>query len=186
MKFERTHRYSVDFESGWITAAAFFAGIGILCRVLFYFVLSDISLTGAGEMTFSLILPMLWLLGYVAILRGMRLNNAFVFGIFAAIYCLLMIIWAFQFGTALKGILSLVWYLILGGGFMISVMGYFDGKYYLAAAFGLSFVLQTLIVDLNRFIVPLDFKGYLPQLAMISGVASLAFFCLALRKKNLK
>lgn len=185
MKFEQTHRYSIDFESPWITASAFFAGIGILGRVLYFFIFSDITQAGFGEITFSLVLPLLWLFGFVALLRGVQLNAPFIFGIFVAVYCLLMINWGFQYGSALKGILSLLWYLVLGAGTMITVMGYFHGQYYLAGAFGLSFVLQTLIVDLPRYILTLDLAGYMLPLAMIAGVASLSFFFLALKKRPL-
>ncbi len=183
MQLKQLVRYRLDLHSGAVTASAFFAGLSIFCIALCYIVLGDIGSLGAGTLIGSVILPLLWLIGYVVLLKGVGLNMPFVYGVMGAVWCLFMVFWG---GTILGSIFGAIVYILCGAALVATTMGLIPGKYYLAAAFGVLVLIQLFWHDIAAYIIPLKIKDYLPLLARISGVASLSGLCLGLEEIPLK
>ncbi len=183
MQLKQVVRYRLKMDSGAVTASAFFAGLSIFCIALFYIGLGDISAMGSGQLILHVVVPMLWLVGYVVLLKGVGLNMPFVYGCMGAVWCLLMVIWGGgMFGTVLGAVV----YILCAGVLMATTMGLFPGQYIAAALFGAVCLIQIFWRDLAAYIIPLKFKEYLPLLAQISGVAALSALCLGLEGKRVK
>ena len=183
MKLKQMVRYRLDMQSGALTASAFFAGLSIFCIALYYIVLGDIGALGAGKLIGSVILPLLWLVAFVVLLKGVGLNMPFVYGVMGAVWCLFMVFWG---GSILGSIFGGIVYILCGAALVATTMGLIPGKYYLAAAFGVLVLIQIFWHDIAAYIVPLKIKDYLPLLARISGVAALSGLCFGLEEIPMK
>ncbi len=186
MQIKQMVRYRIRHDSGWMTAAAFFAGLSIFAIALYYFALCDISAISVGTWILHVILPLLWYVAFAVLLKVVRLDMPIVYCGMAAIYCLLMMIWGFQYPTILGGILGLIFFLLCAGALVVTALGILPGKYYLATAFGAVVLMQIFWRDLSQFILPLKLKEYLPYLARISGVASLSLLCFGMKGRPVK
>ena len=183
MKLKQLVRYRLNLQSGALTASAFFAGLSIFCIALYYIVLGDFGALGAGKLIGSVILPLLWLIGYAVLVKGVGLNMPFVYGVMGAVWCMFMVFWG---GTVLGSILGAIVYILCGAALVATTMGLIPGKFYLAAAFGVLALIQLFWHDLAAYIIPLKLQDYLPLLARISGVAALSGLCLGLEEIPLK
>lgn len=183
MQLKEIVRYRLDLRSGALTASAFFAGLSIFCIALYYVVFGDLSALGAGKLIGSVILPLIWLIAFAVLLKGVGLNIPFVYGVMGALWCIFMVFWG---GTILGSVFGAIVYILCGAALVATTMGLIPGKYYLAAVFGLLALLQLFWHDLAAYIIPLKLRDYLPLLARISGVAALSGLCLGLEEIPLK
>lgn len=183
MQLKHVVRYRLDLKSGAVTASAFFAGLSIFCIALYYIVLTDIAALGALRLIGEVILPLIWLVGFVVLLKGVGLNMPFVYGIMGAVWCLFMVFWG---GTVLGNVLGGIVYVLCGAALVATVMGLIPGKYVLAAVFGVLVLVQLFWHDIAVYIVGLMLKEYLPLLSHISGVAALSALCLGLEEVPFK
>ena len=83
-------QYHVDFSSKWISTSAFFAGLSFFILVAKYFGIENIKQVGFGEICFSMALPLLVLTVFGVLLRGFQFRVTPLYGILAALYCVLM------------------------------------------------------------------------------------------------
>lgn len=183
MQLKQVVRYRIKQGSGAATASAFFAGFSIFCIALYYIVLGDIGSLGAGKLIMDVILPLVWLVSFVVLLKGVGLNMPFVYGCMGLLWCLFMAIWG---GGILGSVFGAIVYLLCGAALVATTMGLFPGKYYVATAFGVLVLIQIFWKDLADFIIPLNIKGYLPLLAHTSGVAALSALCFSLEGREVK
>lgn len=186
MELKQMVRYRIDPDSGWITASSLFAGLSIFAIALYFFVLTDISELGAGGLIVQVVIPLIWLVAYVVIAKGLRMNNPLVYGGMGAVYCLMMMIWGFQTPTILGSVFGAIFYLLAAAAMVAVTMGLFPGSYYLAAVLGAVVLMQVFWHDLSTYIISLKFKDYLPLLSRISGVAALSMMCFGLRGRPLR
>lgn len=183
MQLKQLVRYRLKEDSGALTVSAFFAGLSIFCIALYYIVLGDIGSLGAGKLILHVILPLIWLVAFVVLLKGVGLNIPFVYGCMGFVWCLFMAIWG---GTILGTALGAIVYLLCGAALVAATMGLFPGKFIMATAFGVLVLIQIFWKDLADYIIPLKVKDYLPMLAHISGVAALSALCFGLEGKEVK
>lgn len=183
MQLKQLVRYRLNMHSGAVTASAFFAGLSIFCIAVYYIVLGDIGSLSTGKLIGSVILPLIWLVAYAVLLKGVGLNLPFVYGVMGAVWCLFMVFWG---GSILGSVFGGIVYILCGAALVATTLGLIPGKYYLAAVFGVLALTQIFWHDLAAYIVPLKIKDYLPLLARISGVAALSGLCFGLEGKAVK
>lgn len=183
MQLKQMVRYRLKEGSAALTASAFFAGLSIFCIALYYIVLGDIGALGAGKLILDVILPLIWLVAFVVLLKGVGLNIPFVYGCMGFLWCLFMALWG---GGILGLVLGWIVYLLCGAALVATTMGLFPGQYIMAAIFGALVLIQIFWRDIGDFIIPLKLKDYLPLLAHISGVAALSGLCFGLEGKEVK
>ncbi len=181
MKLKQMVKYRMKMGSSWLTASAACAGVAIFCIALYYFALTDFTALTTGQLILQVILPMLWLVGYVVVLKGIQLNLPLLYGGMGAVYCVLMIIWGFQQPTILGSVGGMVFFGLAGAALVATTMGIIPGKYFIATAFGAVVLMQIFWNDLAVYIMPLAFQAYLPSLSRISGVAALCFLCFGMQ-----
>lgn len=183
MELKQVVKYRLKPESGAATASAFFAGLSIFCIALYYIVLGDIASLGFGKLFGSVILPLIWLVSFIVLIKGIGLNIPFVYGCMGAVWCFFMIFFG---GSIFGSIFGAIVYILCAAALVVTTMGLIPGKYYIATAFGVIALLQIFWKDLPAYIIPLKIEDYLPHLSHISGVAALSALCFSLEGKEVK
>ena len=182
MELKQVVKYRLKLDSAAATAAAFFAGLSIFCIALRYIVLGDIASLGFGKLFGSVILPLIWLAGFVVLLKGIRLNMPFVYGCMGAVWCIFMIFFG---GSFFGSVFGAIIYILCAAALVATTMGIIPGKYYIATLLGVIVLLQIFWKDLAAYIIPLKLKDYLPHLSHISGVAALSALSFSLEGKQI-
>ena len=118
MKRKPSVTYRLRFDSPWMTASAFFAGLGIFLGTLYYLCFTEGW--SFGSLLLPLVLPALLLATHGVLLKGLRLDFPVVYGGLAAVYFLV----ALPGSTGEWGIF--LWILLLLGALALTVtaLGY--------------------------------------------------------------
>lgn len=166
----------VDVDSRNVVYAATLMGASFFMRSVFYFGLSRLEELGAGELLLSMILPMLLELGFLILLRGVRLNVPNVYSSMGAVYCLLLLLQSFGHGSILRTILEIVIYLACAA--LLVLVGMKLMKNELAAIAFFAAALVRILFDLGPYIFKFRLIALLPEAAAISGLLALGLFLL--------
>ena len=75
-----------------------------------------------------MILPLLTCGAYIVVMSSMKLNAPPVYGVIGAVMCLLLLIWSFSCGDALRTVLSVLIYLVAGAVLVLTSLGFLPGK----------------------------------------------------------
>lgn len=174
-------QYHVDFSSKWISTSAFFAGLSFFILVAKYFGIENIKQVGFGEICFSMALPLLVLTVFGVLLRGFQFRVTPLYGILAALYCVLMIIRTFSYAGAGSTVLGLVWYLLTGALTVVTTFGFFPGKVYMMLSYVIPVIYRICFVDIDTYFRTRDWLGFLPEAAALSGLLAFSLFALCLK-----
>lgn len=173
-------RWRMKMDSRWLTASAAFGGVAFFLRAVFYFGIVNLADIGVAELLFRMILPLLTLAAYFVILRGMRLQTPFTYGILGAAYCLMAMINCFYTGSVLRIILGCIWYLICGGLFIITTMGIISENRFACWVLFLAAAVRLIAFDL-RASVGID---TILELAELLGICCFALMPLCLKQER--
>lgn len=185
MELKRVARYRMNFEGKWPVRSGFFVAIAIFLWIVHYFVLQQPADTGVGTMILSVILPLLILGVYAFLLAGLKAASSELYGILAAAYCVMMILWSFSSGSVLATVLGTVWYLACAVVAVVTAFGYLPSKYFSAGAFAVP-VVFWLAMDLPGFISAKDWLGLIPAVFRISPIAGFACMSMGFEKRTRK
>lgn len=174
-------QYHVDFSCKWISASAFFAGLAFFLLAVKYFGLENIGQKGFGEICFSLILPMLLLAVFGILLSGFKFRVTPVYGILAALYCILMIVRTFSYGSTGSTVVGIIWYLLTAALTVVTTFGYLPGKVYLMLSYLIPVLYRLYFVDVGTYFLTHDWLGFLPEASALSGLLAFSLFALCLK-----
>lgn len=140
MKWKPSVTYRLRFDSPWMTASAFFAGLGIFLGTLYYLCFTE-GWT-FGSLLLPLVLPALLLAAHGVLLKGLRLDFPVVYGGLAAVYFLV----ALPGSTGEWGIF--LWILLLLGALVLTVtaLGYLPTRFVALALLWLPLILRLVSV----------------------------------------
>ena len=110
-------------------------GLSFFLRVVYYFGFTNIFTYDTATIILQIILPLAVCAGYIVLLRAVKLNAPGVFAIFGAAFCLMIMIWNFSSGDALRIVLSILFYLLSGLVLLATAGGYLPGKLLSSAVF---------------------------------------------------
>lgn len=171
-------RWRMKMDSSWLTASAALGGVAFFLRALYYFGFVNLSDIGLVDLIFKMILPLLTLAVYFVMLRGLRLQAPLVYGILAAVYCVMAMISCIYMGGTLRIVLGCVWYVICGGLFVITALGIISENRFACWAMFLAAVVRLAVFDLG---LPIG-VDLLPELAELLGIC--CFACLPMSFKQ--
>jgi len=174
-------RYEIRFESRWLPYAGFFTGLAIFLLCVAYFGFG--STAGAGNVFFSLVLPLTLLAGFGILLQGFKVKAVQIYGVFGVLYCVCMILRAFSFSGAF---LAVVWYILTALVFLICAFGILPLKVLASLMFLLPVVYRLVFVDSQLYFLPKDYKGFLWEAAALSGLLAFATFSMCLKRCSAK
>lgn len=138
-------RYRMNFSSPWLTGYCVLCGIAVFLRCVFYFLCTDIASCGAGEIIFSLALPLILLCGIIVLVRIIRLNAPGIMAILGASMCLLLLINGFDTGNFLRLLFSVVGYAAGGALLFLTIAGFVPTRQFSVILFGLLVLLRLLL-----------------------------------------
>lgn len=165
-------RWRMKMDGKWLSASAAFGGVAFFARTLYYFGFVNLADVGILEILLRLVLPMLVLVGYLVLLRGLHLQNPELYSFIAAGYCLVVLIGCFFTGSILRIILGCVWYLVCGGLFVITGLGFLAENRFAGWAMFLGAILRLLFFDMADLIS----VGMVLEMAELTGIC--CFGCL--------
>lgn len=149
MNLKKYHRYRMDFSSTAARLSVLCMGGSLFLLAVYYFLLRDFSTIKAAEAIFSLVLPIVLCVGYIVLIRFVKLNAPGLFAIVGTAVCLVLMISAFSSGSLLHGVLGCVWY-ILSALVLIGVAGgYFPGTQPASVMFAIAMTVRLLAFDLR-------------------------------------
>ncbi len=129
MKLTRIAFYRMNPEHKGITASAAFMGLAFFLRALYFFAWEPIDQVGIVALIFQLGLPLVLEAGWFILLRGVRLNMPFVYGLLGAVVVLSILAQTIVGGSLLAIILALVTCLTSGLGFLAVNLGYVNSRF---------------------------------------------------------
>lgn len=128
MKLKQYIRYQMNFRGRWLMPAKVLMGLSFFLRIVYYFGLTTFADHTFGEVLFFMILPLLTCGAYIVVMSSMKLNAPPVYGIIGAVMCLLLVIWSFSCGDAVRTVLSVLIYLVAGAVLVLTSLGFLPGK----------------------------------------------------------
>ena len=174
---KRIARYRIELESNWVTLSALLMGIAFFVQAMYFLAFGHYQTAGGWINIFFMIIPMALEFAWFILLKGVKLNAAGVYGIIAAVICLVLIVQHFVTGSILQMIFGTLMYLVAAGLALLVTGGYFPYKLIAIALFAGIGLVRVLVFDLVRFILPGNWQGMvleLPALCMI--FAMMLFF----------
>ncbi len=151
MNLKRYDRYQMDFTGNWMKASLASMGLSVFLLAVYYFGWLNLSTVKIGKVILGLIFPMLLCLGYIVLLRFMKLNAPGVYGILGAALCLVLMGGNILAGGMVRMILSIVGYALCGVIIIFCAGGFLPGRLPASLAFGCAFAVRLLFFDLLRF-----------------------------------
>lgn len=149
MNLKQYHRYSVHFSGKWAKAALISMGISLFLLTVYYFCFRSIDSIGFAECLFSLILPIVICIGFIALIRIIRLNSPGIFAIMGAALCILLLIGTFSSGSILRILLACIWYPLSALVLIACAGGFLPGKLPASIMFAVMLVARVLLFTLH-------------------------------------
>ncbi len=171
MAYQIKH-YRMEMEGRCAITAASLMGLALFLRVFYYFGLVGVNNVGALWLIMGLILPLALEIGFVVLLKGIRLNAPGLYGIIGAAYCLLLLIQSFQYGSVVRIVLGILAYLICGGLVFVVSGGWLSKEIGVTALFATA-AIRFFVFCLGKYIFSLSLVAFLPEAAALCGICAL-------------
>ena len=149
MNLKQYHRYSVNFTGKWAKATLISMGISLFLSTVYYFCFRSIDSIGFAECLFSLILPILICIGFIALIRIFHLNSPGIFAIMGAALCIFLLVGTFSSGSILRIILAGIWYPLSALVLIACAGGFLPGKLPASIMFVVTLVARILLFGLR-------------------------------------
>lgn len=120
---------------------------------------------------------------YFFILRGIKLDMSVVYGAQAVVCCVILIIEGFADGM-LVGIIGSVWFVIAAVITVLTTLGILRYRFVMALAYLLPLLVKLFAVDLNKYLIPMEFVEFLPEFSLLCMMLALTFLAPCLKKEE--
>lgn len=178
----KLHKYRMEPDSKFHVATTALMGLSFFLRAAYYFGFTRPEEAGIFELLMMLILPMVLEIGFMVMLRGLKLNLPGIFGIMGAVFCALLMIQSFCVGGVLRIILAIVGYLACGAA-LVGVGWGILSKSLGVTVLGMTFAVRLLAFDLKD-LLGLHLVVFMREAAGLCAILALAFFCAGLLEKD--
>lgn len=150
MQSQQRNRTSMMIGGKWAKASALLMAASLFLRAVFYFGFTNFADISFLEVVFSALFPLILSSAYVVLLYGLHRNAPGTYGLIAAAFCLLLIIWSFFTGSFIRIILAAAWYGIAAGVVLFSAGGTLQNKSLCVAVFAIPIAVRFFVFDLGR------------------------------------
>ena len=176
MELKRRAQYRTPFHSKTVTWCCAMMGLSVFLRFWFYFMPYDPAAVNTGVWILRIILPALLCFSFGILLRVVHLRVPGIYGILAAVLCLLLMLWDILDGSILEIVLSIILMLALGVSLVATAGGYIPTR-------SVSCFLLILSICLRLFLGndSLTFHSWLDRISELSILVSLLFFTVSLK-----
>ena len=175
-------RYQMRFDSKWISYSGFFTALVVFLLCVYYLGIQHSADCKPGEMILNMWLPVIVFAGYGILLQGVKLDAPPVYGIFGAVHCLYMIVYALSDGVG-SNILAIVWYIVAAIVIVAVTFGILPGKLLVVLVFLLPFVYRLMYIAIPMIKME-HYVELIPEAAILSSLSVFAVLGFALRQKE--
>ena len=176
------HKYRMDPDGKYHLATTALMGLSFFLRVAYYFGFTRLEQTGGFELAMLMIVPMVLEIGFMVMIRGLKLNLPGIYGIMGAVFCAVLIVQSFCVGGVLRIVLSFIAYLVCGAA-LVGVGWGLLSKSLGVCVLGLTFVVRLLAFDL-KYLLKLRLFVFMRESSRLCVILSLAFLCAGLFEKD--
>lgn len=124
MNLKQLVRYKIDFSHKSAIVSGALMGVAIFLQVVYFTLVKPLPECNAAELTLNLWFPLVLQLGWIVLLRGIKLDASGIFGIFGAVFCLLLITQSIFAGSLLRILLCIVLYLLAAAVYLAVTGGF--------------------------------------------------------------
>ncbi len=150
MEARQRKRVSMDVNGKWAKASASLMAVSLFLRAVYYLGIKNFADIGFFGFLFCALVPLALSSMYVVLMYGVHRNAPGTYGLIAAAFCVLLIIWSFYTGSFIRIILALAWYAIAAGIVIFSTAGTLRNKSLFVATFAIPIVVRFFVFDLGR------------------------------------
>lgn len=179
MKRQKIFEWNTDGRCARLTGVLM--GIAIFAQALDYFGLREPGSVAVYPMLVMLILPLLLEMAWCVCLRLIRLKRAEVYGIFGAVFCLLLLLQSFFYAKVLLTVLFCVLLLISGSVMVLISWGFISYRFLGGLLLLLVAVARIITVATSRFVGGHDWMGLLNDLPSICVLLALSCYFVSLK-----
>ena len=165
-------RYRMDPKSKAADTATGLMGIGMFLRIVYFFALTRLESVGAFMLVFGLFLPLIAEVAFIVMMKGLRVNNPWLYAFVGALLCLVLLVLGFRYGSVLRLILAILIYLACGGGLVAMVMGFLPNQ---AVKWGFIIVAASRLIFFN---IVQNVLGFHPVALVFEAAAMLELLAL--------
>lgn len=181
MKLKTFNHFTVDPTGKIGQYSSIFIGISMFARVLHYYLFRDLASCSAAEAVFSLILPLVFSVSWLLIIRVIPLRQPLIFGAIATLMLLSLAVEGFFSETILFAVLGLIWYLISAAALIVAILGILPRRILIFAACVIPAILWT-VIALVTYVFSGNFWQGLLDYAVVLQLGSMALFSGMLKK----
>ena len=178
----KIHKYRMDPDGKYHLATTALMGLSFFLRAAYYFGFTRPEEAGGFELAMLLVLPMIFEIGFMVMVRGLKLNLPGVYGIMGAVFCAVLMIQSFCVGGVLRIVLSIIGYLICGAA-LVGVGCGLLSKSLGVTVLGVTFAVRLLAFDL-KYLFSLRLVVFMREAAGLCVILALAFLCAGLFEKD--
>lgn len=178
----KIHKYQMDPDGKFHLATTALMGLSFFLRAAYYFGFTRPENAGGFELLMLLILPMLLEIGFMVMIRGLKLNLPGIYGIMGATFCAILLIQSFCVGGVLRIILAILAYMICGAA-LVGVGWGLLSKSLGVTVLGLTFAIRLLAFDL-KYLLGLRLVVFMREVAGLCAILALAFLCAGFFEKD--
>lgn len=182
MKLKRLVNYTVDPVGKWAGLSAAFMGLAFFSQAIYYLTVHNLTLCSTAEIIFCMILPLLVSFLWMILIRTMPLKQSVIFGVLAALVCVVLTIQGFFAGSTLQIILGTIWYILTAAVIVFVSFGFLPYRILIFAVCLLPAVLRGFVVY-GTYIVSGNYWQGLPEYSGVLMLLSLACFAGMLKKE---
>ena len=183
---DRTVRFRMYFDGKGAAAASVMMGSALFLRIAYYLGFGYFDGCGLFRLIFDLILPVL-LCGTVAVLiKGFRIGMLRVYGILAAVFCVLMIICTLDAQSIIRSALAVLWYTVTIGIVAATLEGYIGSRIVMQLAFLLPVLYRFFVFDLGDYVLTLELADFLPEASNLCGLIGWSSFARCLMPEQIR
>lgn len=128
MNLKQYHRYRMNFQCKASYFSTVCVGASLFLLSLYYFLIRELSSITVAEAIFSLTVPMILSIGFIVLMRFVKLDAPGLFAIICTVMLLFLMIGLFSAGSVIRAILGCVWYALCALILIGTAGGYLPGK----------------------------------------------------------
>lgn len=174
---KRLVTFAFDPNGKWATLSGVLLGFAFFAQAVDYLLLHPFQALSTWKLLVMMVFPMVMEAVWCVSLRAVRANKAELFGVFGAVFCLILLLQAFFYHNILLVILFALLYLLSGAAMIFITWGFFGHRALGGLVFFVVGGLRILFVAIHRLNPAPDWQGILSDLPSVCILlAMVAFF----------
>lgn len=180
---KRLVTFKFDPEGRWATLTGVLLGVALFAQAFDYLLVRGLQGISVYRLLVMMILPMVLEAAWCFSLRILKLDRAEVYGVFGAVFALILLLQAFFYHTIILTVLFILLLLIGGAAMVLITWGFVPHRAFGALVFFVISGLRILFVLIHRLAGGMDWLGLLSDLPSVCILLVLMVFFFNVNKE---